>query len=157
MTSKPVLLDSCVFASFMLARDTKHKEAISIISKLFKQLKNLRLVIPPLVIYETGTTVIKGGIDEKVIKNRLRKLLDYDQVIVMSLSEMAVFKHLRRTAKLHERYPSIRTHDMMILNTALEFEATMITFDQQLATVSRHLNLSTCTSADEFDQIVNAI
>lgn len=149
MTKKTVLLDSCVLASFFMTEDDKHREALQIIEWLFADSMKFNIILPPLVIYETSVVVIRNGYSEIIISNRLHKLLSYDQVIVISLSELAVFKHLRCTERTSRRQRQIRTHDMLILNTAIDFDAPVISFDQPLLNVCQRLNFPTRSSFEE--------
>lgn len=143
-----VLLDSNVLASFIIEKDSRYLEADKIIRHLFAEPANYNIILPPLVIYETSVVVIRAGYSETITSNRLHKLLTHDQVVVLSLSELAVFKHLRRTARHHVREAMIRTHDMLILNTAIDFDASIVTFDSAIQKVCQRLNYPVHMSLD---------
>lgn len=149
MNKPAVLLDSCILASFLIEKDSGHQEALQIIKYLFSKSEEVTILLAPLVIYETSVVVIRAGCSEAVINDRLHKLLTYDQVIVISLSELAVFKHLRRTARTSVRQPQIRTHDMLILNTAIDFGALVLSSDRPLLSVCHGLDYPACSTINQ--------
>jgi len=149
MNKPDVLLDSCVLASFFLVNDSGHQEALQTIKYLFSKPEEINIILAPLVIYETSVVAIRSGYSEVAIANRLHKLLTYDQVIVISLSELAVFKHLHRTAHTSVRQPQIRTHDMLILNTAIDFGALVLSSDRPLLSVCHGLDYPACSTINQ--------
>lgn len=155
MLAKPtVVIDSCVLISFLLQHDTNYDEAKKIILHLFTKPRSYTILLSPLVLYETGIVTARSGENESTISDRLYKLLRYDEVVAVSLSELAVFNHIRRTARLRRTEPQIKTQDMLILNTAIQFNALLITFDKQLLKICERLQFAACTTKKELAELI---
>lgn len=116
MINQIVLIDSCVLAAFILERDPHHSEAEKIIRYLFNNERQIKFLLAPLILYETGVVVVRSGVVEAVVRYRLNKLLS------------------------DERQQQVRTQDMYLLNTAIDFSAPLISFDQSLLAVCRRLD-----------------
>jgi len=145
--TKPfVVLDSCVLISFLLQHDKNYEEAKHLITHLFTEPRSFTILLSPLVLYETGIVTTRSGESENTIADRLYKLLRYDEVVIVSLSDLAVFKHLRHTARLTVREPQIKTQDMLILNTAMEFNALLVSFDKPLLKICERLGFAACAT-----------
>lgn len=149
MTKRFILLDSCVLASFLLDFDLNHNEAVQIIKHLFDKTSQFKIILPPLAFYETGVAVLRAGNNSELVAERLHKLIKSERVTVISLSELAVFKHLERTARSNQREKQIKTQDMYILNTAIDFDAPIVTFDKPLLDICKRLQFPGCSNLVE--------
>lgn len=89
------------------------------------------MVVPSLVFYETIVTLIKkGGLEPKVVEKKLWDFLYSDLVLNVAMLETNAFKVCK---KLKNRDLSLLgTQDLIIVNTAMEYEAQILTFDKQM-------------------------
>ncbi len=107
-----VLQDSSFLIASLDENDIFHKDAIFIFKHLIKNRNDIKVIIPTLVFYETIISLIKkGGISRTEIERKLWNFLYHDMVINISL---------------------LKTPDFIIVNTGIEFDAQILTFDRQM-------------------------
>lgn len=138
----PVVIDSSVLVAFFVPSDSNNTAARNTINRLFDVERGSRVVIPPLVLYETAVVVTRLGYNEDLLTNRLFKLINLPNVVSTSLNEMAVFKHARLAKPDSKREPSLRTHDLLIVATALDFQATLASFDHNMNNCCQRLGVA---------------
>ena len=136
-----IVIDSSVLVSFFLEDDSYHEKAVVAICKIFNSPEKPSVIIPPLVLYETGVATIRASADPKEIAERLFRLINIDQVTTIQLSDLSVFKHLQQTSRAKISQPQLRTHDMLIVGTALDFKSSVASFDQQMVACCQRLGV----------------
>lgn len=140
--TNPVVIDSSVLASFFKDNDDNHDQAVACIRQIFIAPDEPTVIIPPLVLYETCVAAVRAETNVEVLADRIYKLLNIEQVTTVGLSELSVFKHLRRTERTKISQPQLRTHDMLIVGTALEFDASLASFDQNMNSCCARIGVS---------------
>ena len=139
------VIDSSVLVSFFISTDLKHDESLAIVRKLFNDESGTHVIIPPLVLYETGVVATRLGYDANELSLRLYRLINLINVTLISLTELSVFKHLQLTNRPSQREPLLKTSDLLIAATALEFQAAIASFDQKMISCCQRLGVAAIT------------
>lgn len=127
-----ILLDSNFIIAIINKEDIFHSDAIHIFKELRKLTDYIKIIIPPLGIYEIIVSLKIKGISEEAIKKHIMSLVCLEYVIVTSISEMSAFKHCRsEIIKPSQRY-SLRTNDFLIASLAIDYQADILTYDAKV-------------------------
>lgn len=124
-----IVEDSSFVAAVMDQNDVFHKDALFIFQELSKRNDKLKIVIPPLAIYEVVITLKKKGVPHNTIVNKIVNLIHIDNVLVNSINEISAFKHCKSLLNSNN---GLRTHDFMIVSIAIDHEAQILTFDKAM-------------------------
>lgn len=121
---KFILTDSSVLVSYIVEEDANHKIAVDFIENVDS---DTYIILPPLCVYEISVTLSKNGTKEDIIESRIGDLLKSLRVIVAQLNDLQFFKNINilSTGK------NIGTHDFYILQTAIQFDIPIYTFDKK--------------------------
>ena len=121
---KFILTDSSVLVSYIVEEDANHKIAVDFIENVDF---DTYIILPPLCVYEISVTLSKNGTKEDIIESRIGDLLKSLRVIVAQLNDLQFFKNINilSTGK------NIGTHDFYILQTAIQFDIPIYTFDKK--------------------------
>lgn len=126
-----ILQDSSFLIATIDKNDVFHKDAVFIFNKLIKERKNIKLIVPTLVFYETIVTLIKkGGVSRQEIETKLWNFLYSDMIINVSLIETGAFKICKKLKD--DQISSLRTQDFIIISVGLEYDAQILTFDKTM-------------------------
>lgn len=125
-----ILQDSSFLVATMSQSDDFHRDAVYVFQKIIENKKNVKVVVPSLVFYETIVTLHKKGMAKKAIEDKLWKFLYSDLVINVSQLETNAFKMCKKLT--NENLSALRTHDFIINSIAIEYEAQILTFDRQV-------------------------
>ncbi len=143
-----LLVDANVFSSLLHKDDALHRNAKEIFEIISKNNK-VKIIVPPIILYEICTVALKKGIDKKIIKEKTQRIIDWNKVSIVSLSELSIYKHINRTARNHVREPAIKTNDLIILNTALELDAALVSTDKKLLKSAKRLKVPCCRNSED--------
>lgn len=126
-----VLLDSSFLIATIDKNDIFHQDAVYIFKKLIENKKDLKIIIPSLVFYETIVTLIKkGGVSPDEIEKKLWRFLYSNMVLNVSLIETNAFKVCKRL--INEDVSRLGTQDFIIVNVGIDYEAQILTFDKDM-------------------------
>lgn len=126
-----VLQDSSFLVATIDQNDDFHKDALYIFKKILENKREIKVIIPSLVFYETIITLIKkGGVSRTVIEKKLWDFLYHDMVINISIIETGAFKACKRL--ISNDLSRLKTQDFIIINTGLDYDAQILTFDKQM-------------------------
>lgn len=123
-----VVLDTSFLVSVIDNTDVHHDDAVFLFNEL-KERKNVKILVPPLVIYEVIVILRRKGVRAKTIENIIMRLVNLSYVSVLSISELTAFKHASHALNEQDKNKALRTHDFMIFCLGAEFDALIITFD----------------------------
>lgn len=126
-----VLQDSCFLVATLDPTDLFHKEAVYIFNKLLENRKDIKIIVPSLVFYETIVTLIKkGGMPPDAIEKKLWNFLYSPLVLNVAMLETSAFKICKRLKD--KNLSLLKTQDLMIVNIAMDYEAQILTFDKPM-------------------------
>lgn len=126
-----ILQDSSFLVATMDPFDVFHKDAVYIFQKILENRRNVKVIIPSLVFYETIVTLIKkGNVSKDEIEKKLWRFLYHDMVLNVSLIETNAFKVCKRLED--QDISQLKTQDFIIASIGLEYEAQILTFDMQM-------------------------
>ena len=124
-----IVEDSSFLVATMDSSDEFHTDAIFVFRAILEQKNKIKIVFPPLVIYETIVTLRKKGVTHETVESKILALMHIDNVMILSLSELSAFKHSK---KLLTSGVDLRTHDYFIASMAIDYEAQILTFDTKM-------------------------
>ena len=127
--AKYIVEDSSFVVAIMDKKDAFHQDAISVLKALDFWGCSIKIMIPPLVIYESIVTLRKKGIPHNVVVDKMIKFIHLPNVLLNSINEISAFKHSKN---LMNANGELRTHDIMIASIAVDFEAFILTFDKTM-------------------------
>lgn len=125
-----ILTDSSFNIALMDRNDPLHKEAVFIFQQFWKVRGKIKIILPPLCIYEIIATLKRKGINQKIIEEKILKLVNLKEVIVCSVSEIEAFKHCQAVPAVSLQEKALRTNDFMIVGIGVDYGAQIITFDR---------------------------
>lgn len=129
---KRLTLDSSVIISSLLNNESRHKEALKIWESILSG-KNFA-VMPYSVLVEVVAAIRRRtGVEEMAlgIKNQL---LDIETVSFVPLDDRAAISASELAAKT-----GVRGMDALVIQVAIEFEAELITFDEEMLKRAKQL------------------
>ncbi len=129
---KFIFQDSSFVVATMDKNDELHKEAVFVFQELWKDRKDVKILIPPLGIYEIIVTLKRKGMDHDTITEKIMKLMHIKEVIISSVSEVSAFKHSKLLLKNNNQEESLRTNDFMITSLGIDYDAQILTFDKKM-------------------------
>ncbi len=152
--TKYIVEDSSFVVAVMDENDAFHRDAISVLRGLENQNSDFRVMIPPLVVYESIVTLRKKGIPHYIVVDKMIKFIHLENVLLNSINEIAAFKHSK---SLMNANGELRTHDFMIASIAIDFDAAILTFDKTMKTkVSNSYNkIYYCSSSGNMENDLN--
>jgi predicted nucleic acid-binding protein len=127
-----VVLDSCFLVATIDAGDEFNKDAIYLLRKLLHKKCNVKIIIPPIALYEVLAVLVRKGFSHKKAEGAILRLLHLDKTIALSISENTALKHSRSLLAAGTPATALRTADFMIAGIGLDFEAQILTFDRRL-------------------------
>ena len=126
-----ILQDSSFLVATLDKSDEFHNDAVLIFKKLIENKRDLRIVVPSLVFYETIITLIKrGGVPKEEIERKLWRFLYSGMVLNVSLIETNAFRVCKRLSNLD--LSKLNTQDFIIVNVGFDYEAQILTFDKNM-------------------------
>lgn len=126
-----VLEDSSFLIATLDNSDEFHQDAVFVFKKLIENKNKVKIIIPSLVFYETIITLIKrGGLPINIIEKKLWNFLYSSMILNISLIETNAFKICKQLA--NDDLSQLKTPDFIVINTGMEFEAQILTFDKQM-------------------------
>lgn len=125
-----ILQDSSFLIATINKDDIFHRDAVYIFKKLVENKKDIKIIVPTLVFYETIITLIKKGVSRQYIEKKLWDFLYSDMVVNVSLIETNAFKICKKLKS--QDISELKTQDFIISNVGLEYEAQILTFDKRM-------------------------
>ncbi len=119
-----ILLDSSFIVAYLVEFDSNHSKVSNIYLDV---IKNKKILVPPLCIFEVSVTLSKLGYGIVDIEQSIFKIVKSKDVIVCNLNDLHFVKNL----ELISNNKKIGTHDFYILQTAMQFDATVYTLDKK--------------------------
>lgn len=126
-----IVEDSSFIVATMDKNDDFHTDAVFIFKKLLEKRNELKIIIPPLGLYEIIVTLSRKGIKHNIIEQKILNLIHIDEIIISSITEASAFKHCKTLLNILSQKDALRTSDFLITSLAKEFEAQIITFDKK--------------------------
>ncbi|MBA7490367.1 hypothetical protein ES702_00905 [subsurface metagenome] len=121
-------------ASFVVAvidiNDKFHNDAVYIFKKILKDRKEIKIIIPSIVFFESIITLIKKGIDKNLVEDKLWKFLYILEILNFPIIETSAFKLCKTLSS--GQLVNLKTSDYMIVNIGIEFDAQILTFDKKM-------------------------
>ncbi|MCX6810380.1 MAG: PIN domain-containing protein [Candidatus Berkelbacteria bacterium] len=125
-----VLQDSSFLIATIDINDDFHKDALLVFQELMKNRRDLKIIIPTLVFFETIITLMKKGVSQSILERKLWGFLFHDTVLNVSLIETKAFKVCKRLR--NKPLTRLGTNDLIIIDVGLEYEAQILTFDKNM-------------------------
>src|SRR3989344_2817753 len=147
-----VVEDSSFIVATIDKTDPFHKDALYIFKQLLSKTGKIKIIIPPLALYEVIVTLHRKGLSHKKIEQVVMNLLHIKDIIVLSITETSALKHCTRFLNQTNQATALRTADFMITCIGLDFEAQILTFDRKLRDKVKPVYPSTyyCSSVGGF-------
>jgi len=127
-----IIEDSSFVVATIDRNDSFHSDAVFIFKKILENKKYIKIILPPLTLYETIVTLSRKGIDHKEIERKIINLLHIKEILVASISEASAFKHCKNFLNISSQKQALRTSDFLIVSLAEDYEAQIITFDKKM-------------------------
>lgn len=127
-----ILLDSNFIIAYLDQNDKFHQDAIRVLKYIWNYTDKVKIIIPPLGLYEIIVSLKRCNIPEDIIKQRIMKLVSLEPVVITSISEMSAFKHCNSLLISSSKTNALRTNDFLITSLALDYEADILTFDVKM-------------------------
>jgi predicted nucleic acid-binding protein len=127
-----VIEDSSFIVAAMDQNDKFHSDAIFIFKKLLENKEKIKIILPPIALYEIIVTLHRKGIDHKIIEKKIMNLLHIKEIIITSITEASAFKHCKSFLGNKSQEEALRTIDFLIVSLAQDYEAQIITFDKKM-------------------------
>ena len=126
-----IVEDSSFIVAIMDSGDAFHSDAFSVFREILKNRDKIKVIIPPLVLYEVIVALSRRRINHAIIEDKILRLLHTREIIVFSIAETAAFKHCKSLLSTVSQSQGLllRTADFMIVNLAIDCEAQVLTFD----------------------------
>ncbi|MCD6096927.1 PIN domain-containing protein [bacterium] len=126
-----IVEDSSFVVAVMDKNDEFHQDAVSVFEKLMEKKDKVKILIPPLGLYEIIVTLSRKGIHHKMIERKIISFLHINEVIVAAITESSAFKHCKSLLNLPSQKHFLRTGDFLIVSLAVDYEAQILTFDKK--------------------------
>jgi len=126
-----IIEDSSFVVAAMDKNDIFHRDAVFIFKKLLENRDKLKILIPPLGLYEIIVTLSRKGVEHNIIEQKILNLLHINEIIVTSITETSAFKHCKNLLNLSSQQRALRTADFLITSLAIDYEAQILTFDKK--------------------------
>ncbi len=126
-----VVIDSCFIIATIDSSDAFHRDAVNIFGILLKKSIDVRIIIPPIAIYEVIATLIRKGISYKKVEGAIMRLLHKEKIVILSIAETSAFKHAKKILKPGSSATSLRTADFLIICIGIDLDALILTFDKK--------------------------
>lgn len=124
-----ILQDSSFLIATIDTNDCFHKDAVYIFQKILSNKRDVKIIIPSLVFYETIVTLIKkGGMPRELIEKKLWNFLYSNLVLNVAQIETNAFKMCKKLSNFNLTY--LGTQDFIISSIGMDYEAQILTFDQ---------------------------
>lgn len=127
-----VVEDSSFVVATIDKSDPFHKDAVFVFQKLLLKKDKIKIVLPPLALYEIIVTLSRKGIPHDKIEATIMRFLHIDHVVVTSVTEASAFKHCKTFLNNTAQTSALRTADFLITSLAVDFDAQILTFDKKL-------------------------
>src|SRR3989339_1720240 len=127
-----ILMDSNFIVATIDKNDAFHKNAVYMFNEIIKHEERIKIIIPPLGLYEFIVTLKRKGFSNTTINNQVMKLICLDYVIVASITDISAFKHCKSSLIASSQSSSLRTNDFLIVSLAIDYQALILTFDQKV-------------------------
>lgn len=125
-----MLEDSSFVVATIDPNDKFHTDAVFIFNRLISAGNEIKVIVPSIVFFESVFTLIKNGIDRKVVENKLWNFLYKDQILNVALIETMAFKLARQLSI--PQLANLRTADYFISSVGFQYEAQILTFDYKM-------------------------
>ena len=125
-----VLQDSSFLIATIDTNDDFHKDAVYVFQKLLENRREIKIIIPTLVFFETIITLLKKGVPRERLEKKLWDFLFSDVVLNVSLIETKAFKVCKRLRD--KPLKKLGTQDLIIIDVGLEYDAQILTFDKNM-------------------------
>jgi len=127
-----VVLDTSFIVATIDNSDALHTDAVFLFRELVERNTDIRVLVPPLVMYEIIVTLRRKGLQPKKLEEILMRFVNLPYVSVLSLSLLSDLKHAASLLNSTDPLKALRTQDFLIVCVGEEFEATIVTFDKKL-------------------------
>jgi predicted nucleic acid-binding protein len=127
-----IVLDTAFVVAIIDGSDAFHTDAVYLFKELIARKDDLKILVPPLVLYEVIVTLRRKGMTAKKLEEILMRLVNLEYVSVIALSELSALKHAAHSLNAKDKSKGLRTHDFLIFCVADEFEGLLITFDTKM-------------------------
>lgn len=125
-----VLLDSSFLVAAISKDDLFHRDAVYIFRKILENKRDVRIIVPSLVFYETIVTLYKKNESKTKIETWMWKFLRSELIINVSQIETGAFKMCDKI-----KFPQIaglKTQDFIISSVGMDYQAQILTFDKEI-------------------------
>lgn len=127
-----IVEDSSFVVATMDKNDAFHKDAVFVFNHLLKYKDHIKIIIPPLGLFEIIVTLTRKGIRHNIIEKKILELLHIEEVIVASITEASAFKYCKSILNITSQKDALRTADFLIVSLAMDYEAQILTFDRKM-------------------------
>jgi len=127
-----VVTDSGFLIAVVDETDTFFKDAIFIFRKILAKKDKVKIVIPPLAMYELIVTLRRKGFTPRKVEGIVSRFLHMKNTMLLSITETSAMKHCSRLMVPGSQANALRTADFMIASVGLDFEAQILTFDRKV-------------------------
>lgn len=125
-------------ASFIVAtidkNDAFHGDAVFIFKKLLENRDKIKIIVPPLGLYEIIVTLRRKGVAHSEIEKKILNLLHIKEIIITSITEASAFKHCKTFLNINSQTSALRCADFLIVSLGMDYEAQILTFDKKMWT-----------------------
>ncbi len=126
-----VIIDSCFIIATIDESDAFHEDATYIFRILLKKSSNVRIIVPPIALYEVISTLIRKGLNFRKVEGAVMRLLHIENIVMLSITEMSAFKHAKKVLTSGSSANSLRTADFLIICIGIDLDALILTFDKK--------------------------
>ena len=146
-----IVEDSSFIVATIDKNDALHKDAIFIFKKILENRDKIKIIVPPLGLYEVIVTLSRKGIPHNIIEEKILNLIHIEEIIVTSITEASAFKHCKNALNVLSQKDALRNSDFLITSLAMDYEAQILTFDKTMYTkVKPHYDkIYYCSSLDK--------
>jgi len=127
-----IIEDSSFIVATMDKKDALHKDAVFIFKKIWENREKIKIIVPPLGLYEVIVTLSRKAIAHNIIEQKILNLLHIKEVIITSITEASAFKHCKSTLNVLSQKDAMRNSDFLIISLAIDYEAQILTFDKTM-------------------------
>ena len=125
-----ILFDSNFNLALMDKGDLLHEKAVFVFRKIWEYRERIKIILPPLCINEVVFTLKRKGVSQRIIEEKILKLINSKEIIVLSTSEISSLKYCKLFPENNSKKSALKTNDSMIVGIGMDLEAQIITFDR---------------------------
>ena len=148
--------DSSFLLSLLNPKDPFHSAAILTL-QILRDISSLTLVFPEIVIYETSFVLMRNGIAPEIIRTKINNLSMIPKVIIFNSDPLTALRYISRhynQLTLSQNSRNItKTNDYLIACAAKDFDAIVLSSDNQMIETLNNLGVKCYNFSKEADRI----